>query len=158
MATSGATAWQTNRATDCRRPPIPSSDTGHTTPCPSVVSSEKTDFVWLILFSEKTPEKYKKRIEEYEIAYSQIKAVYLSGGRQLKAFKDIHYKECIEVLLEYDADKYIITRVDNDDAISKNYIGEIKTIAKCYFPNEDDQTNDTIMHGIEKIWLYFIIQ
>ena len=25
-----------------------------------------------------------------------------------------------------------------------------------YFPNEDDQTNDTIMHGIERIWLYLV--
>ena len=26
-----------------------------------------------------------------------------------------------------------------------------------YFPNEGDQTNDTIMHGIERIWLYLVI-
>ena len=25
-----------------------------------------------------------------------------------------------------------------------------------YFPNEDNQTNDTIMHGIERIWLYLV--
>ena len=25
-----------------------------------------------------------------------------------------------------------------------------------YFPNEDDQTNNTIMHGIERIWLYLV--
>ena len=25
-----------------------------------------------------------------------------------------------------------------------------------YFPNEDAQTNDTIMHGIERIWLYLV--
>ena len=25
-----------------------------------------------------------------------------------------------------------------------------------YFPKEDDQTNDTIMHGIERIWLYLV--
>ena len=24
------------------------------------------------------------------------------------------------------------------------------------YPNEDDQTNDTIMHGIERIWLYLV--
>ena len=25
-----------------------------------------------------------------------------------------------------------------------------------YFPKEDDQTNNTIMHGIERIWLYLV--
>ena len=25
-----------------------------------------------------------------------------------------------------------------------------------YFPEEDDQTNDTIMHAIERIWLYLV--
>ena len=25
-----------------------------------------------------------------------------------------------------------------------------------YFPTEDDQTNNTIMHGIERIWLYLV--
>ena len=25
-----------------------------------------------------------------------------------------------------------------------------------YFPSEDNQTNDTIMHGIERIWLYLV--
>ena len=26
-----------------------------------------------------------------------------------------------------------------------------------YFPNEGEQTNDTIMHGIERIWLYLVV-
>ena len=25
-----------------------------------------------------------------------------------------------------------------------------------YFENEDNQTNDTIMHGLERIWLYLV--
>ena len=25
-----------------------------------------------------------------------------------------------------------------------------------YFPNENEQTNDTIMHGIERFWLYLV--
>ena len=25
-----------------------------------------------------------------------------------------------------------------------------------YFPNEGDQTNDTIMHALERIWLYLV--
>ena len=25
-----------------------------------------------------------------------------------------------------------------------------------YFPKEDEQTNDTIMHGIERIWIYLV--
>ena len=39
-------------------------------------------------------------------------------------------------------------------------IQAISQIFSCdfskYFPNEDDQTNDTIMHGIERIWLYLV--
>ena len=27
---------------------------------------------------------------------------------------------------------------------------------KEYYPSEDDQINDTIMHGIERIWLYLV--
>ena len=26
-----------------------------------------------------------------------------------------------------------------------------------YFPNEEEQINDSIMHGIERIWLYLVI-
>ena len=25
-----------------------------------------------------------------------------------------------------------------------------------FYPSEDEQTNDTIMHGIERIWLYLL--
>ena len=36
------------------------------------------------------------------------------------------------------------------EAISQIFIADF-----CkYFPDENDQTNDTIMHGIERIWLY----
>ena len=38
------------------------------------------------------------------------------------------------------------------DAIFQIFIHDFSK----YFPNENDQTNDTIMHGIERIWLYLV--
>ena len=59
-----------------------------------------------------------------------------------------HHK--IDELINFPAGNMFWSKVD---AIFQLFIYDFSE----YFPNEGDQTNDTIMHGIERIWLYLVI-
>lgn len=65
---------------------------------------------------------------------------------RLKLFP--HYK--IGELINFPAGNMFWSKVD---AIFQLFIYDFSE----YFPNEGDQKNDTIMHGIERIWLYLVI-
>ena len=97
---------------------------------PSVIASENKDFTWIVLFSEKTPEKFKKRIKMLERKSMLFRPLFLDGreeGRRLTKeycleISALHHEICNRVILSYDADCFLISRIDNDDAISKKYM------------------------------------
>ena len=59
-----------------------------------------------------------------------------------------HYK--ISELFNFPAGNMFWSKVDAIFQLFTYDFGE-------YFPNEGEQTNDTIMHGIERIWLYLVV-
>ena len=71
-------------------------------------------------------------------------------------------KKWMDFIAEKILPNYIIGKLTNFPAGNMFWakIGAIYQIFiydfSKYFPNEDNQTNDTIMHGIERIWLYLV--
>ncbi len=86
---------------------------------PSIKNQTVQDFKWIVMFHEKTPDEFKARIEGYSKIMPQFIPLYISESDNEK---NIIYIKLKERILEDDSDKYIITRIDNDDAIHKSYL------------------------------------
>lgn len=85
---------------------------------PSLRSQTNHNFHWLIFFSDKTPSQYVERINNLSINWPVMKPRFhdfLSGEMVMK-----ETLSCIDKNSEY----LITSTVDNDDAISKNFIEE----------------------------------
>ncbi len=88
---------------------------------PSVAAQTNTNFKWLICFDITTAEKYKQRITNLLKGHGHIEALYIDG---MPAF----YPEIKKVIDGRSREKpYLITsRIDNDDAIHKDFIDEVQ--------------------------------
>ena len=85
----------------------------------SVKSQTNSNFKWLVLFDIDTPESFRERINSYK-SYPNFIPIFINNFNKLKL------QEIIINNLT-DAPKYLITtRLDNDDAISQNYIEMIQ--------------------------------
>ncbi len=91
---------------------------------PSVMNQSNPDFEWLILFHEKTPETYKKRIQELTIRDPRIKPVFVLAYEKMHDQIKAYIRSRIT-----DAKFLITTRLDNDDLIHMNFIKTIQEIA-----------------------------
>lgn len=80
------------------------------------------NFTWFVMFHKDTPEKYKKRIKEYQNKMKQFCPMFLddeeSAGLSKIIEKNIrdHYEGC----------KVITTRVDNDDLVNTDFVERIQ--------------------------------
>ena len=82
---------------------------------PSVVSQANQNFKWLVFFDSRTPDNCKKRIGKYS-EYSNFVPIYVDE------FNSTTLRKAIADNLT-DAPEYLITsNLDNDDAISRDYV------------------------------------
>ena len=93
---------------------------------PSVQKQTSKNFTWILLGDIRTPEKYKMRIENYRSIVPQIRTYWVSY--QTDGYHTV-YKEIGQ---EFANDKNILisTRLDNDDALSADYMEQIQKIAE----------------------------
>jgi len=101
--------------------------------CYSSVSSQTNkNFKWAVLFSSKTPEKFKKRINEYKKLKNFIPVF-------INKYDSLHekIKELILTQQNEKAKFLITTNIDNDDAVSKYFIESIQNNfqPKTYYLN-----------------------
>lgn len=86
---------------------------------PSVTSQTNKKFEWIILFSDNTPERFKKRVNQLTDQYNFIHALYIKDDEnsmdRLNAY--ILKKKC---------DWIITSRLDNDDALATSYIESVQ--------------------------------
>ena len=92
---------------------------------PSINAQTDKDFTWFLLFNDKTPEIYKKRIEIL------IKNTNLKNIKIIYTKYDLH--TCTKPYLnkiissEMQIGEWLLSiRCDNDDMLAKNYIEEAK--------------------------------
>lgn len=96
---------------------------------PSVVKQTVKEFIWVVLFSDNTPDKFKIRVKELEDCYSFIKIIYVKDDEESsKLLNDfISVNEC---------DYCITSRVDNDDAIALTYIEAVRSYVENNEPEK----------------------
>jgi len=93
---------------------------------PSVIDQTCQNFVWILLGDTRTPEAYKTRIENYTQQVPQIRTYWT--GYQNDAYHAL-YKHIGQTFAK-DNDLLISTRLDNDDAIHKDYIARVQKLAQ----------------------------
>lgn len=89
---------------------------------PSVTNQTNQNFVWLVLYDTNTPVDFMEKINSYSLRFSNYKPVYIDGFNGLtKGLIDEISKE-----LSNDSNFIITTRLDNDDAIHKDFVATIQ--------------------------------
>lgn len=90
---------------------------------PSVLNQCDKNFIWILLFSANTPRRFKNVIDELENQNAFIKAIYIADD-----------EDCNDSLKKYikeNSKEVIVTsRLDNDDALHKDYISTIHEYIK----------------------------
>ena len=86
---------------------------------PSVLNQSYYDFIWIVLFDDKTPAKYKEKIASYQDKMRNFLPVYFSSEEAKN-----HKRLVNKLIAEFkDESPYLVTaRVDNDDALHKDFI------------------------------------
>ena len=88
---------------------------------PSVVGQSNQNFKWLVFFDSRTPEVFKNKVREYS-QYQNFVPVYTDGYKEILSL----YKKAILNHLEDGSEYLITTRLDNDDAIFKDFVKTIQ--------------------------------
>lgn len=102
---------------------------------PSIYNQTCSSFIWFVMFSHDTPERFVKIINDYESKFPLFKPLFLEAGDR-ETIKRAFNSEISKYL--HDNDQYIITsRIDNDDAFHEDYILEVQ--------NRFEHQNDTFI-------------
>lgn len=89
---------------------------------PSMAGQDVQDFCWLIYFDEQTPEQFRQRIRAAQ-AIVPFHAVYVETFRASLAAHDIAAR------LDPSSTRVLTTRLDNDDAVSHDFLARIRNAA-----------------------------
>lgn len=91
---------------------------------PSICKQSDKEFIWLVLFGNATPEKYRIRNSQLEHICSQMKAIYVNDA-ETENFQS--YMDYLLRSLSKNGTKYIITtRIDNDDCFHYDMVAKVK--------------------------------
>ena len=94
---------------------------------PSVMNQCCGNFQWIVLFDEKTPLPYMKRVEEYKRQCSQLMPCLVSAD-EARYFVRVFRRE-IQARVPDGTERLITTYLDNDDALRSDYIEKVQRIA-----------------------------
>lgn len=83
---------------------------------PSIRGQSNQNFKWLIYFDSETPEDFKNRIKKFE-NWNNFFPIFVNG-----LFSNDFNREKILDYIDDDSEYLITTRVDNDDAVHRNFI------------------------------------
>lgn len=91
---------------------------------PSIMNQSCKDFIWFVLFSSNTPDKFIQKIKNIELRFPLFKPLFLSRGDN-KSIKNALCEELHKYLGIFE--EYIITsRIDNDDVFHKDMVIEVQ--------------------------------
>jgi len=92
---------------------------------PSVINQKNRNFFWFIFFEKDTPEKFKKRFDSLTKDHPNFIPHYIDGMKSLNN----SFKRAVDNYLTKEDKTVITTRIDNDDAIHKDFIETIQELA-----------------------------
>lgn len=112
---------------------------------PSVQNQTNQNFIWLLLLDENTPNDYKDRIKLYQKKCNRITPVYLPT--HLDNANEVYARIGQEYAL--DVDFLVTTRLDNDDALHKDYVKDVQKIVL-----ESNSWRTTVISFMRGLQLY----
>lgn len=99
---------------------------------PSVAHQTNKDFTWLCLFDKDTPADMRQRIERCQAQVPQLKACFFTADEAVEFLSHEEAVNCrfirrtVRTLLSED-DAFVITsNLDNDDALSNDYVERVQ--------------------------------
>ena len=83
------------------------------------------DFQWIVLFDSTTPERFKKKIAEYQQECPQLVPVYVAP-QEGHRFDKIFEREVRCKMSEGRCDRVLTTYLDNDDALNVRFVEDLQ--------------------------------
>lgn len=90
---------------------------------PSMLQQSNQDFKWFIYFDKDTPEPFRSRAKRYEQSHNQIMLFWETNLSLQKV------RQQILSLCDNQKELLLTTRLDNDDALNKNFVKETQIVA-----------------------------
>jgi hypothetical protein len=103
---------------------------------PSLLEQSNQKFKWLVFFDSQTPEVFKEKVREYS-KWKNFLPVYVEGEHDYKI-----YPKAVLNNLKEGTEYLITTRLDNDDALHKDFI---KTLQENF--NEQEFEFISFLYG-----------
>ncbi|HOF39809.1 MAG TPA: glycosyltransferase [Candidatus Hydrogenedentes bacterium] len=88
---------------------------------PSVKAQTCANFRWLVFFDEATPDEFKERFQAYHLEFSNFEPIYLTEHNPDTVTQAVRQR------LAPDTPFVITTRLDNDDALCRDFIQRVQT-------------------------------
>jgi hypothetical protein len=99
---------------------------------PSVASQSERNYHWILLVSDRTPPKFMARLMADLALVPSPSTVLL-----VREYSEQFFNAAILSLLERAVDRVVSTRLDNDDAIARDYLAQVREEAER-LPNNGD--------------------
>jgi hypothetical protein len=100
---------------------------------PSIMHQQSNDFLWFILFDMQTPERYFNYLDSNIIP---IRAANVEDG----------HKKIRSHLSDIGKAYFITSRLDNDDALSINYISDLRSFAEFFLKQDRSSECPSVIH------------
>lgn len=91
---------------------------------PSIANQTCKTFEWIVLFDSKTPDIFKKKINELQVKCPQLTPVFVEPEKG-RYFAEIFRKE-VAIRLSHSKGRVLTTYLDNDDALDIHFIEDIQ--------------------------------
>ncbi len=88
---------------------------------PSIRAQENQNFIWVVLFHADTPAQYKARIAALQQDYPVFCPVFVGDDEDVQ-------RVLSDYLLSFAARRYVISRIDNDDAFHTQFTAQIHAL------------------------------
>lgn len=98
---------------------------------PSINKQTYKNFEWIVLFDSTTPEAFKKRVEKYQKECPQLTPIYVEP-KDGQRFAQIFREKVIFILNNQEFEnmrmwpRVLTTYLDNDDALSINFVEDVQ--------------------------------
>ncbi len=113
---------------------------------PSVSNQENSNFTWLVLFNDRLPEKWRKKLEDYRQKCPNFEPCYISAKQTIdleKFWNDLIIQK-LTTAKEYP--QYLLTsRIDNDDAIHLSFVDSMQQ----YFFEHKEEAIVNYINGLQ---------
>ncbi len=86
---------------------------------PSIQTQTNQNFIWVVLFHADIPQKYKEKIARLQQEYPVFHPIFVGDTQDVQAVLS-------DVLLQFAAKRYIISRIDNDDAFHASFVAQVQ--------------------------------